>query len=518
MMTRCIRPRAGALWPLALPMIPYMRANLAREAPGLARRPTRSSRSARRSRRICARARRSSQATRIEIIPNPVNDRRRCAARAAATAPAPARPVRALPRQAGAQQGQLAVSSRSLEQAELDWPLVVAGDGPDRAALERAAAARSDRDVRLIGWIDQEAAAAWLAHASMLIFPSRGPESLSRVLIEASALGVPIAAMNTGGTPDIVVDEETGLLSATPEELAADVRRLRAMTGCAGGSERRRGRAPNHASTRGRRRADRAALRRARGEGRPRMNTDAQGNSRERSVRAPLRVAVVRARCSRSTGSAASSAASTISCGISRGHGVRGHADHPPPVAAGRRPSRSIRASGCGSCRIARSRWPAGAGRPSSIAAPRIRCSASGPGGPPGSLSSRGPSISSTDSARACSATRAAGGARARRSCSIRRGWRSSARPIRRARRLKRAAYLPLRRAVVACARAADCVIATDRALEPAVRAHLGVPPERVRVIPNALDLRGGRCAGHGSRRCRACAARRALDAARRCC
>lgn len=55
---------------------------------------------------------------------------------------------------------------------------------------------------------------------------------------------------------------------------------------------------------------------------------------------------------------------------------------------------------------------------------------------------------------------------------------------------LKRAGYLPLRRAVRACARAADCVIATDRALEPAVRRHLDVPHERVRVIPNALDLR----------------------------
>ncbi|MEP6914483.1 MAG: glycosyltransferase family 4 protein [Acidobacteriota bacterium] len=55
--------------------------------------------------------------------------------------------------------------------------------------------------------------------------------------------------------------------------------------------------------------------------------------------------------------------------------------------------------------------------------------------------------------------------------------------------RLKRAAYLPLRRAVLACARAADCVIATDRALEPAVRWHLDLPAERVRVIPNALDL-----------------------------
>jgi glycogen synthase len=55
--------------------------------------------------------------------------------------------------------------------------------------------------------------------------------------------------------------------------------------------------------------------------------------------------------------------------------------------------------------------------------------------------------------------------------------------------RLKRAAYLPLRKAVAACARAADRVIATDRSLEPAVREHLDVPDERIRVIPNALDL-----------------------------
>ncbi len=61
----------------------------------------------------------------------------------------------------------------------------------------------------------------------MLIFPSRGPESLSRVLIEASALGVPIAAMDTGGTRDIIEHDRTGLLSKTPEALADDVRRLR---------------------------------------------------------------------------------------------------------------------------------------------------------------------------------------------------------------------------------------------------------------------------------------------------
>jgi glycosyltransferase involved in cell wall biosynthesis len=55
---------------------------------------------------------------------------------------------------------------------------------------------------------------------------------------------------------------------------------------------------------------------------------------------------------------------------------------------------------------------------------------------------------------------------------------------------LKVAAYLPLRRAVLRCARAADAVIATDRALEPVVLRHLRIPREKMRTIPNALDLR----------------------------
>lgn len=55
--------------------------------------------------------------------------------------------------------------------------------------------------------------------------------------------------------------------------------------------------------------------------------------------------------------------------------------------------------------------------------------------------------------------------------------------------RLKRWGYWPLQVAVRACARAADRVIATDRALEPAVREHLSVPADRIRVVPNAIDL-----------------------------
>ena len=43
------------------------------------------------------------------------------------------------------------------------------------------------------------------------------------MLLEASAIGIPIAAMDTGGSRDIVVDQKTGLLSQTSDGLAQAV-------------------------------------------------------------------------------------------------------------------------------------------------------------------------------------------------------------------------------------------------------------------------------------------------------
>jgi glycosyltransferase involved in cell wall biosynthesis len=65
-----------------------------------------------------------------------------------------------------------------------------------------------------------------MRNAEMLAFPSFGPESLSRVLIEAAALGAPIAAMDTGGTRDIIHADKTGLVSADVEAFSADLARL----------------------------------------------------------------------------------------------------------------------------------------------------------------------------------------------------------------------------------------------------------------------------------------------------
>ena len=229
----CIRPRANALWPLALPMIPYMRSNLAAKRTGLAKADAVIAVSHRIALDLVQRAPELT-GTRMEVIPNPVNIAAlRAVARPGTEDQGPRDPG---PRDQGPAYalylGKLAPNKGTsflvdvVRQADLDWPLVVAGDGPDRAALELAAKASGKR-IEFTGWVDRGEASRLLANASMLIFPSRGPESLSRVLIEASALGVPIAAMDTGGTRDIIEPGVTGLLSSTPEGLADDVRRLR---------------------------------------------------------------------------------------------------------------------------------------------------------------------------------------------------------------------------------------------------------------------------------------------------
>jgi glycosyltransferase involved in cell wall biosynthesis len=225
-MTRCVRPRAGAAWPLALPMIPYMRANLARKQRTLADADAVIAVSRRIADDLRARAT-GLGAMRIETIPNPVNVRalRTLASTRPTTAAAPDGPYALYLGKIAPNKGTSYLLP-AIEAADLDWPLIVAGDGPDRHQLEQEAAA-SGRDVRFVGWIDQGAAAGWLGHAAMLLFPSRGPESLSRVLLEASALGLPIAAMDTGGTRDIIEPGVTGLLSSSPEEFAEDVRTLR---------------------------------------------------------------------------------------------------------------------------------------------------------------------------------------------------------------------------------------------------------------------------------------------------
>ena len=216
------RPRIGLTRLVESAAAAYLRSNMARKVQTLAAADAVIAVSSVIARDLRTRAPELSR-TRLEMIHNPVN---------IAALVRRAQGSRPLDHPYALYAGKLAVNKGTdllvdvVQRADLDWPLVIAGDGPDRHALERQAA-QSGQDIRFIGWLDQEQLGPWLRHAAMLLFPSRGPESLSRVLIEASALGVPIAAMNTGGTADIIEDETSGLLSNDAGGLAQDVRRIR---------------------------------------------------------------------------------------------------------------------------------------------------------------------------------------------------------------------------------------------------------------------------------------------------
>jgi glycosyltransferase involved in cell wall biosynthesis len=221
-MTRCLRPRAGALWPVTLPAIPYMRANLAAKRDGLAAASAVIAVSSTIANDLAARAPELSRA-RLERIPNPVD-----VAAIRAMGDASPRPL------AGPYvlySGKLEINKgadllvTAAAAAGLKHPLVVVGDGKLR---ERVAAQARDAglDARMLGWLPRDEALGWVRHAEALVFPSRGPESLSRVLLEAGALGVPMAAMDTGGTRDIIQHERTGLLSPSANALGADLARL----------------------------------------------------------------------------------------------------------------------------------------------------------------------------------------------------------------------------------------------------------------------------------------------------
>jgi glycosyltransferase involved in cell wall biosynthesis len=223
-MTRCLRPRTGVAWPATLPLIPYMRANLRHKQASLAEADVVVAVSGYVAAALRTREPRLG-GSRIEVIPNGVD--------IAATRADAGLTSRPLPGRYALFAGKLAKNKGAhllvdiVERARLDMPLVLVGDGPERSSLEQAARS-ARRDVKFVGWRDRREVFQWLRHADMVLFPSVWPEPLSRILIEASAFGVPIAAIDSGGTADIVVDEETGLLSTSAGGLADDVARLAA--------------------------------------------------------------------------------------------------------------------------------------------------------------------------------------------------------------------------------------------------------------------------------------------------
>jgi glycosyltransferase involved in cell wall biosynthesis len=93
---------------------------------------------------------------------------------------------------------------------------VLVGDGPLRAGLEKMAAELGITDKVLFAG-ERHDVPALLASLDISVLISAS-ESLSNVIIESMAAGVPVVANNVGGNPELVVDGQTGLLVAAGDE------------------------------------------------------------------------------------------------------------------------------------------------------------------------------------------------------------------------------------------------------------------------------------------------------------
>jgi glycosyltransferase involved in cell wall biosynthesis len=105
--------------------------------------------------------------------------------------------------------------------------LVLAGDGPMRAALEaRIHALGLERAVRITGWISNETVRAEILGARVFLLPSFA-EGLPVALMEALALGRPAISTSVAGIPELLEDGRNGWLipAGSVEALVGAIRK-----------------------------------------------------------------------------------------------------------------------------------------------------------------------------------------------------------------------------------------------------------------------------------------------------
>jgi len=109
---------------------------------------------------------------------------------------------------------------------DLNFKLVIVGDGPEREPLE-SAAAQSGVSQRIIFAGQVTDVRPFYAMSDVFVLPSL-TEGSPNVLLEAMAASVPVVATAVGGVPEIVENEESALLvpANDPASLAAAIARV----------------------------------------------------------------------------------------------------------------------------------------------------------------------------------------------------------------------------------------------------------------------------------------------------
>jgi glycosyltransferase involved in cell wall biosynthesis len=103
--------------------------------------------------------------------------------------------------------------------------LVLAGDGPERAALEeRANALGLGGQVRFLGRISDAKLVALYQAADVCVVPSVALEGFGLVVLEALACGTPVIASDTGGLPEALAGLDPSLIVPAGDRVALTAR------------------------------------------------------------------------------------------------------------------------------------------------------------------------------------------------------------------------------------------------------------------------------------------------------
>jgi glycogen(starch) synthase len=216
-MTRCVKGRLPM--PLGVGAIPYMRGDLAQKHAALSRAGATLAVSD-----AIASELHAAGIPRVTTIPNIVDARE-------TTSLAEGEPSFPLPEDFLLFVGKLEENKgarllvRAVAGARTGLPLVILGEGSLAQTLKFEAASFGVT-LLLRGWAEREDVLRAMRRATILVFPSLWPEPLSRVLLEALALGTPTAAIETGGTREILEDSRSGLLAADEAGLVEALGRL----------------------------------------------------------------------------------------------------------------------------------------------------------------------------------------------------------------------------------------------------------------------------------------------------
>ncbi len=109
-----------------------------------------------------------------------------------------------------------------------NYKLYLVGDGPERAKVEELAYSLGlDSSVKFLG--ERHDVLELMAKSSLFVLASRW-EGFGRVLLEAMSMGCAIIATSTEGIPEIISNEQNGLLVKTEDALGLSNSIIRLLT------------------------------------------------------------------------------------------------------------------------------------------------------------------------------------------------------------------------------------------------------------------------------------------------